>query len=77
LNIDADVIENAKTYAKKSGKSVSKIVEEFLSLISKGSKRKPANSLGPITRELAGIIKTKKKINYKDVLTDALLEKYS
>jgi hypothetical protein len=32
--------------------------------------------LGPITKELAGIIKVKKNINYKKILTEALEEKY-
>lgn len=32
--------------------------------------------LGPITRQLAGIIKMDKDINYKELLTDILEEKY-
>jgi hypothetical protein len=32
--------------------------------------------LGPITKQLAGIIKLEKDINHKELLTDALTEKY-
>jgi hypothetical protein len=32
--------------------------------------------LGPITKELVGIIKGKGKIDYKELLTDALMEKH-
>ncbi|MDR1443931.1 MAG: DUF6364 family protein [Treponema sp.] len=34
LNIDQKVIENAKEYAKHQKRSVSRLVEEYLSLIS-------------------------------------------
>jgi len=32
--------------------------------------------LGPITKQLAGIIKTNDDLNYKELLTSALTEKY-
>jgi hypothetical protein len=75
LNIDQDVIENAKIYAKNNKRSVSKLVEEYLASISDKNTilNKP---LGPITKEIAGIIKVEGNIDYKELLTDALLEKY-
>jgi hypothetical protein len=80
LNIDQNVIENAKKYAKHQKRSVSKLVEEYLSLISSSSspanEKTGYNSLGPITKELAGIIKIKGKMDYKELLTDALMEKH-
>jgi hypothetical protein len=71
LNIDQDVIENVKN----TKRSVSKLVEEYLASISNKNAilNKP---LGPITQEIAGIIKVKKGIDYKELLTDALMEKY-
>jgi hypothetical protein len=77
LNIDQSVIENAKEYAKHQKRSVSKLVEEYLSSISSSANEKTANkTLGPITKELVGIIKVKGKTNYKELLTDTLMEKY-
>jgi hypothetical protein len=75
LNIDRDVIENAKNYAKSTKRSISKLVEEYLASISKGDTilNKP---LGPITKEIAGIIRVEKNLDYKKLLTDALVEKY-
>jgi hypothetical protein len=75
LNIDQEIVENAKTYAKDTKRSISKLVEEYLSSISRKNTilNRP---LGPITKELAGIIKVKKNINYKRILTEALEEKY-
>jgi hypothetical protein len=77
LSIDQNVIENAKKYAKEQKRSVSKLVEEYLSSISSvGDEEIKYNTLGPITKELAGIIKMDGNVNYKDILTDALMEKY-
>ncbi|GHV62773.1 hypothetical protein AGMMS49587_10620 [Spirochaetia bacterium] len=77
LNIEQNVIENAKIYAKNQKRSVSKLVEEYLSTISsKNNKNIEYNSLGPITKELVGVIKIKKDVNYEDLLTEALMEKY-
>jgi hypothetical protein len=77
LNIDQRVIENAKEYAKHQKRSVSKLVEEYLSSISSTTHEKIGyKTLGPITKELVGIITVKGKTNYKDLLTDTLMEKY-
>ena len=75
LNIDQNVIENAENFAKYSKKTISQLVEEYLSAIS-SSNRLKINSLGPITEQIAGIIKLDKDINYKECLADALMEKY-
>jgi hypothetical protein len=73
LNIDRRVIENAKKYAKHQKRSVSKLVEEYLSSISSTTNEKSEyNTLGPITKELVGIITIKGKPEYKEILTGAL-----
>jgi hypothetical protein len=77
LSIDQNVIENAKKYAKNQKRSVSRLVEEYLSSISSSANKKiEYNTLGPITKELVGIIKVNKHTDHKDVLIDALMEKY-
>jgi hypothetical protein len=76
LNVEQAVIENAKIYAKNNKKSISKLVEDFLASISTNKSNINEIRLGPITKELAGIIKVNTDINYKDILTDALMEKY-
>ena len=77
LSIDQNVIENAKKYAKNQKRSVSKLVEEYLSSISLSTDKKiEYNTLGPITKELVGIIKVNKHMDYKEILTDALMDKY-
>jgi hypothetical protein len=77
LSIDQNVIENAKKYAKNQKKSVSKLVEEYLSSITLPADKKiEYNALGPITKELVGIIKVNKHLDYKEILAGALMEKY-
>jgi hypothetical protein len=77
LSIDQNVIENAKKYAKDQKRSISKLVEEYLfSISSSANKEIEYNSLGPITKELVGIIKVNGHTDYKDILTDALMAKY-
>ncbi len=80
LNIEEDIIEKAKEYAKSKNRSVSKLVEEYLRSLAfaKTQKKDKPLSLEPITKELVGMIKVKnpEKINYKDILTKSLIEKY-
>jgi hypothetical protein len=53
------------------------LVEECLySISSSVNKKSKYNTLRPITKELVGIIKIKGKMDYKELLTDALAEKY-
>jgi hypothetical protein len=77
LSIDQNVIKNAKKYAKDQKRSVSNLVEEYLSSISSmGDEEIEYSTLGPITKELVGIIKMEKNTDYRDILTEALMEKY-
>ena len=74
LNIDKNVVENAEIYAKSAKKSISQLVDDYLSSISYKNETTNDKSLGPITKQLAGIIKLDKKIEPKGLLSDALGE---
>jgi len=76
LNIDQDVVQNAENYANYSKKTVSQLVEEYLLSISSKNETDNNKQLGPITRQLTGIIKLNKNINHKELLADVLTEKY-
>ena len=77
LNIDQNVIKKAEVYAKNANTTVPKLIEEYLLSISSNVEVDNNIHLGPITKQLAGIIKLNKDINHKEILTDALMEKYS
>jgi len=77
LSIEQDVIEKAKSYAKLQGRSLSNIIEEYLKSISSDEKVNQKQELSNILKELKGSIKPPKdKYSYKEILEDALLEKY-
>ena len=77
LTIDKSVIEQAKEYAKKKNRSVSRIVEEYLKNIAmnrdSGTFSKDIKS--PITDSISGLFKDNGK-SYKEMLEEALSEKY-
>ncbi len=75
LMVDNNIIKKAKHYAKANNISLSKLVEFYFKSMSK-IKTKENLTLPPITKELSGMIKADNKIKYKDILSDALMEKY-
>ena len=77
LSINQMVIDEAKEYAKSSGKSLSSIVEEYLKSLTKIEKSKKKKTSMELVRELKGSIKLPEDFtSYKEILQDALVEKY-
>lgn len=77
LSIDQVVIDEAKEYAKSSGKSLSSIVEEYLKSLTKTEQSKKKKTSMELVRELKGSVKLPKDFtSYKEILQDALVEKY-
>ena len=77
LSINQMVIDEAKEYAKSSGKSLSSIVEEYLKSLTKTEKSKKKKTPTELVRELKGSVKLPADFtSYKEILQDALLEKY-
>ena len=54
LSIDSAVISRAKRYAKRSGVSVSALVESYLAIVSQPS---AAQKNPPLLQELRGVLK--------------------
>jgi len=77
LSINQAIIDEAKEYAKSSGKSLSRIVEEYLKSLSKSEKSGKGKSPNKLVMELKGSVKMPKEFtSYKELLKDALVEKY-
>jgi hypothetical protein len=74
LSADPEVIELAHELARKSGTSLSAMFVRFVKLLAK--KRGRVTRLGPLTRKATGLAKLPRGKSARDVLTDALLEKY-
>lgn len=75
LTIEQSVIEKAKEYAKRKGRSLSDIVENYFKAIVKEEGPLKADST-PITDSLRGSFKAPKDFDYKKELTKVLSEKY-
>jgi hypothetical protein len=54
LNLDTEVIYEAKTYAKNHKVSLSKLIENYLNSLTRESKKK--SSVSPLVESLTGII---------------------
>ena len=75
LTLDQGVIEKAKKYAKGRGRSLSKIIENYLKAITADDQEQTFEST-PIVDSLKGSFKAPKDFNYKEELTKILEEKY-
>ena len=74
LTIDDSVISIAKKYAKEKGKSLSDIVENYLSTLT--SKENNDEKISSQIIKLKGVIKMRGNFDYKKELTKALAKKY-
>lgn len=74
LSLNASVIENAKTYAKKNEISLSKLIEAYLkSIVDKKTKD---IEISPLVKSLSGTIELPEDFDIKEGYTDYLIEKY-
>ena len=56
LRMDRELVRRAKSYAEKSGKSVSAIVADYLERLDSGNNG-PRSKLTPAVRSLMGVLK--------------------
>ncbi len=77
LTIDQDVIDLAKTYAKENKRSLSNIIEEYLKSLTRQEKRSGKAEWSKLVMDLKGSVKDPAPSkSYKEILTDALIEKH-
>ncbi|MGD9327791.1 MAG: DUF6364 family protein [Cyclobacteriaceae bacterium] len=75
LTIEKDVITDAKEYAKQKGLSLSKMVENYLVLITRTSKP-GAVELTSIVKSLKGSFNAPDDFDYKDILSEQIAKKH-
>jgi hypothetical protein len=74
LTLNQQVIESAKAYAKRNGKSLSSIVESYLRSLEQTEDKKQA--LSPEVKRLLGSVKLPKNFDYKKELQEAIIKKH-
>ncbi len=73
LNLDKEIIDEAKTYAKSQSVSLSKLIENYLNSLTRISKSK--STVSPLVESLTGIIPSEydEKNDYRNYID----QKYS
>lgn len=74
LNVDKNVIEQAKEYARTHQISLSRLIESYLSSLV--SKKEREIEITPLVESLSGVIELENDFNYKESYTDYLMNKY-
>ena len=75
LTIEQSIIEKAKKYAKKKGRSLSDIIENYLKLITMSGDKSDIE-LSPVTKSLKGSFQAPKNLDYKKELSKGLNKKF-
>jgi hypothetical protein len=74
LSVDKDIVKDVKRLAKKQGTSVSAMFENYARAITHSTRRE--RPLGPLTQKASGMLKVPPEKSYRQLLEEALLEKY-
>ena len=74
LNAEPEVIEEARRLAEAQGTSVSSLFARIVRFLARRESKRP--SIGRLTRSASGLIKLPPGKSERDVLEDALVDKY-
>ena len=73
LNLNKEIIEEAKTYARSQSVSLSKLIENYLQSLTRESKKE--STVSPLVESLTGIIPS--DLNEREEYRDYIDQKYS
>ncbi|MEM9921950.1 MAG: DUF6364 family protein [Bacteroidota bacterium] len=74
LSLNAQVIENAKIYARENEISLSKLIEGYLRSVTKQNTREV--EITPLVQSLIGVVDIPEDFNMRKDYTNYLMEKY-
>ena len=74
LKLNGDIIEQAKTYAKKKNTSLSKLIESYLGMLVEPNEKQEVT---PLVKSLSGVIDLPKDFDRKTNYRKHVLNKYS
>ncbi len=57
LRLEANLVQRAKSFARKTGKSVSRIVADYFTVLEHPARREQKSSLPPLVRSLKGSLR--------------------
>lgn len=77
LTLEKEIIEEAKKYASKKGRSLSEMVENYFKYITESKTHSATTEeLSPRVQKLRGVLKVDSSFNYKNKLNEAKEEKH-
>lgn len=74
MNVNKNVIEKAKEYAKSHNISLSRLIESYLSSLNVN--KETEIEITPLVKSLSGVINLENDFNSREIYTDYLIEKY-
>ncbi len=74
LSLDKTIIESAKIYAKSNNISLSKLIESYLTTLTK--RKRNSTEITPLVESLSGVISLDRDFDVKDSYAEYLIEKY-
>lgn len=74
LSADKELVEEAKKVAKREGTSLSSMFARFLDAVLRGRRKK--EQPGPVTLKASGLVKLPESKSDRELLEEALAEKY-
>lgn len=74
LNLDKNIIESAKDYAKSNHTSLSKLIENYLNSLT--TKEEIERKVSPLVQSLTGLIPYEPEEDYKRNYSEYLSKKY-
>ncbi|CAM3365287.1 DUF6364 family protein [Aequorivita lipolytica] len=74
LSLNETIIESAKVYAKSNNISLSKLIESYLTALTK--RKINGATITPLVESLSGVITLDEDFDVKDGYSDYLIEKY-
>ncbi len=75
IKLNENVISRAKNYAKMRKTSLSKMIENYLDIVSKPESEE--TEITPLVKSLSGVIKLPDNYDYKKDYAEFLTQKYS
>jgi len=77
LNIEKDLIDLAKKYAKESRQSLSSLVQNYFKHLTSDNKIIDNIDISPTVKDLSGIISLNNDYDYKNEYKKHIIDKYS
>lgn len=74
LKLDQDVIDQAKSFAKRKNTSLSKLIESYLSLLIEPTEN---SEVTPLVKSLSGIVTLPENFDHKQAYQKHLTSKYN